>query len=157
MDKGLNSFEDILKQKGFLIYTNQGSSMLPLIREGKDVSVISSDVSDIKCRDIVLAKRPSGRYLLHRIIRINSDGTYSICGDNSYKCDNNIKKSDIIGKLTTIITNNKRNDLNGIWYKLYSYCWSNLFFIRKPLLIITKLQFNIWNTKSIKICRLKKL
>ena len=122
-----------------------------------DIFSINKETGNIKCRDIVLAKRPSGRYLLHRIIRINSDGTYSICGDNSYKCDNNIKKSDIIGKLTTIITNNKRNDLNGIWYKLYSYCWSNLFFIRKPLLIITKLQFNIWNTKSIKICRLKKL
>ena len=35
-----STFEDILAKNGRLVYTNVGVSMLPLIREGRDILVI---------------------------------------------------------------------------------------------------------------------
>lgn len=139
MNKKLNSFEHILREKGILLYTNQGTSMWPLIKEGKDVLVITNDVSQIKKGDIILTKRPSGRYLLHRVIRICKNGTFVICGDNSYKCDKNITKTEILGKLSSIIRNGKKNNLNGIRYNVYTFVLCKFFCIRKPLLKIIKL------------------
>lgn len=139
MNKGLSSFEDILQKKGVLLYTNQGTSMWPLIKEGKDILIITSDVSCIKKGDIILTKRPSGRYLLHRVISVCKDGTYVICGDNNYKCDKNIMKSEILGKLSSILRDGKRNNLDGIGYKVYTFALCYLFCIRKPLLKIMKI------------------
>ena len=36
-----STFEEELKEKGVLVYTNVGTSMRPLIRQGKDVMIIS--------------------------------------------------------------------------------------------------------------------
>lgn len=139
MSSLFTSFEEILKQRGVLIYTNKGKSMIPLIKEGKDVLVISAQIENIKPFDVILTKRPSGRYILHRIIKKDKDGTFVICGDNSYKCDMGIKSADIIGKLTTIIRGNKKNELNGFFYKMYVYVWCRFFFIRKPVLRLIKI------------------
>ena len=35
-----STFEDMIRRDGRLIYTNVGDSMLPLIREGKDLLII---------------------------------------------------------------------------------------------------------------------
>ena len=37
-----STFEEELKEKGILVYTNVGTSMRPLIRQGKDVMIIKS-------------------------------------------------------------------------------------------------------------------
>lgn len=133
------SFEKILGERGVLVYTNRGNSMHPLIKEGKDVLVITSQIQDINLFDIILTKRPSGRYLLHRIVRKNNDGTFDIAGDNSYKCDRGIKPTEIIGKLTTIIRDDKKNELNSLKYKIYVLVWCRFFFIRKPILHLKKI------------------
>ena len=133
------SFEKILGERGVLVYTNRGNSMHPLIKEGKDVLVITSQIQDINLFDIILTKRPSGRYILHRVVRKNNDGTFDIAGDNSYKCDRGIKKTEIIGKLTTIIRNDKKNELDSFFYKIYVLVWCRFFIIRKPILLLKKI------------------
>lgn len=138
MNNSPTSLDKILKQRGVLIYTNKGKSMFPLIKEGKDVLVICSQTEDVKPFDVILTKRPSGRYLLHRIIRKNDDGTFSISGDNSYKCDC-IRSDEIIGKLTTIIRDDEKNELNSLYYKIYTFIWCRFFFLRKPILYLIKI------------------
>ena len=134
-----SSFEKILSERGVLVYTNRGNSMHPLIKEGRDVLVITSQIQDINLFDIILTKRTSGRYILHRVVRKNNDGTFDIAGDNSYKCDRGIKKTEIIGKLTTIIQNDTKNELDSLFYKIYVLVWCRFFIIRKPILLLKKI------------------
>jgi len=134
-----SSFEKILSERGVLVYTNRGNSMFPLIKEGKDILVISSQTELVAPFDIILTKRPSGRYLLHRIIRKNHDGTFDTAGDNSYKYDSGIRPTEIIGKLTAIIRNDKKNELNSLSYKIYVLIWCRFFFLRKPILHLIKI------------------
>lgn len=137
-------FKKILDDKGVLVYSNKGKSMLPLIKEGRDILVIKKETENIRKWDIVLVQRPSGRYLLHRIVKIHSDGTYTLCGDNNIINDLGIKKTDIIGKLVAIITDGKENNLTSFSYRLYVLFWCKPIYIRKICL-------KIWNTLNTKI------
>lgn len=139
-------FKRILNDKGFFLYTSKGKSMLPLIKEGRDVLVIKKYKGNVRKWDIVLVKRPSGRYLLHRIIKIHKNGTYTLCGDNNIISDVGIKDSDIIGILVAIITNGKKNNLTSLMYKLYVLFWCKPIHIRKICL-------KVWDTLNTKICR----
>ena len=53
-------FKKILDDKGVLVYSNKGKSMLPLIKEGRDILVIKKETENIRKWDIVLVQRPSG-------------------------------------------------------------------------------------------------
>ena len=61
------SFEDYLDKYGTLVYTNVGTSMLPLIRQGRDAMVIGKRPEVLKQYDVVLYHL-NGRYVLHRLI-----------------------------------------------------------------------------------------
>lgn len=60
-------YEDYLEKNGSLTYTNVGISMLPLLRQGKDMFIVEKRDGN-RCRkgDVVLYKRPPDRYILHR-------------------------------------------------------------------------------------------
>ena len=81
------SISDYLKENGRITYSNVGVSMLPLLRQGRDLMVIErKNGESFKKYDAVLFRRPNARgrddYVLHRILRINKDGSYWIVGDN---------------------------------------------------------------------------
>jgi hypothetical protein len=105
-------FEDVLKRYGKLVYPNKGVSMMPLLRQGRDLMVIErKDGVPFKKYDAVLFKRPSSRgrddYVLHRILRVNKDGGYWIVGDNC--CAGDIVREDqILGTLTAVLRGGRR-------------------------------------------------
>ena len=126
----MTSFEDIIKAKGSLVYHNKGTSMLPLIKEGRDLLVIEAPTYPICKYDIVLSKRPSGRYLLHRVIKVCNNGTYIIAGDNSWKSDT-VTEHSIVGVMTGLIRNSNSINLSSPLYRLLTIIWCELFFARK--------------------------
>ena len=78
-----STFEQIIEKDGVLVYRNVGDSMLPLIKQGRDVIVIEKISKQLKRLDIPLYKRESGQYVLHRILKCKKDG-YVMCGDNRF-------------------------------------------------------------------------
>ena len=109
-------FEDIIREKGFLIYTSVGDSMNPLIREG-DLLVIRAVKGRLKKYDIPLYKRDSGQFVLHRIIKVR-DGDYLICGDNRHYVESGITDRHIIGVLTEII---RDGETISVYDKRYTF------------------------------------
>ena len=97
-------FEDVISEKGQLIYTNVGDSMYPLIQP-RDLLVIKKLSRPIRCFDVPLYKRDSGQYVLHRVMKIKKDGSYVMCGDNRSQLEYGITDRHIIGTLTDIIRN----------------------------------------------------
>lgn len=139
----MNTFEDVLNAKGSLVYTNMGKSMLPFIKEGRDILVIKSLNERIKKYDIVLSKRPSGRYLLHRVIYVFDNGeTLILSGDNSYKKDY-VERSSIIGILSQIIRNKEKINFDSTMHRFIIFIWCKLYFIRKPILKLIYFLFRL--------------
>ena len=127
-----SAIEEELAKTGKLIYSNHGGSMLPLIKEGRDLVVIVTPPSGrLKKYDVPLYKRGDSRkYVLHRIIRVIDDG-YVIRGDNCYFKELDVKDDDIIGVLSCVIRKGGREvSVDSFGYKLYSRVWCLIYPLR---------------------------
>ena len=127
------SFEEMLEKKGFLIYTNVGNSMLPLLRQRKDIIEIRSKGSK-RCNkyDVVLYKR-GNKYILHRILKVLPD-RYIIAGDHNAFLDPDVKDYQIIGIMTRIFRDGKSIDTGNVLYRLYVHLWCDIYPIRMMIL-----------------------
>ena len=121
------TFEALLQRDGRLVYTNRGVSMMPLLRENRDLMVIERKGPE-RCRrlDVVLFKRPGavgrGAYVLHRILRVNPDGTYWIIGDNCVQGET-VQEEQILGILTAVVRDGETIPVTDLRYRLYSRLW----------------------------------
>ncbi len=122
------TFEEILEQDGVLVYTNVGTSMMPLLRQRKDLIEIRRQ--DGRCRkyDVILYKR-RGKYILHRILKVFPDG-YLIAGDHCTFVERDVTDEMILGVMTKVIRNRKTITPNNIWYKMYVHLWCDFYPIR---------------------------
>lgn len=132
------TFEEVIEHDGKLIYCNKGDSMMPLIKEGRDLLVIEKVNGRLKKFDVPLYKRDTGQYVLHRIMKVRK-WDYVICGDNRINMEYGITDKHIIGVLTAIIRNGKELPVTSTKYKVYVYLWYLLFPIRFAVIKIRNL------------------
>lgn len=134
-----STFEEQLEKNGKLIYTNKGDSMMPLIKQDRDLLIIKPVQGRLKKYDVPLYRRDSGQYVLHRILKVRQHD-YVICGDNRWQKEYGITDSHIIGVLTAVVRNGKEISFNDWKYKLYVHLWCDLFPVRAFIVhVINKL------------------
>ncbi len=114
----MTDFKTELAEKGILIYTNKGVSMLPLLRQDKDILVIKAKTDGFQVNDAVLFIRSNGQYILHRIRKVLPNNKYYIIGDNC-TAGETVSEAQIIGILTEIRRNKKSIKTTDFGYKLY--------------------------------------
>ena len=116
------SIEDYLAQNGSMTYTNRGVSMLPLLRQGKDLFTLEKK-GDARCKvgDVVLYRRGE-QYVLHRVVEVR-DKDYVILGDNCVCREFGIGDEDIIGVMTGYVRGGKEHSVSDFAYRLYSALW----------------------------------
>ena len=132
------SFEELLDRDGHLAFTNKGVSMLPLLRQGRDVMLIEKKGTDgYKKLDAVLFRRPKAEgkdaYVMHRILRVNPDGSYWIIGDNCVTGDI-VAEDNIIGILTAVVRDGKTVHVTDPGYRLYVNTWCRFYRLRIAVL-----------------------
>ena len=133
-----STFEDEIKRTGRIIYTNVGDSMMPLIKQGRDVLVISGVNGRLKRYDIPLYKRDSGQYVLHRILKVRKND-YVICGDNRCNKEYGITDRHIIGVLSDIIRDGREIPVTDIKCRIYAHLWCDLFPVRVLIIRIRQI------------------
>ncbi len=124
-----STFEEEIEKSDKIIYTNVGDSMMPFIRQGRDVLVISRAEGRLKLYDVPLYKRDSGQYVLHRILKVR-ENDYVICGDNRWNREYGITDRHIIGVLTGVIRNGKEIRVTDRKYRIYVHLWCDFFPVR---------------------------
>ena len=119
MNKPL-SFEAYLEQTGTLTYSNLGTSMLPLLRQGRDLFTVKRKGAE-RCRvgDVVLYRRPPDSYVLHRIVEVRPEG-YVLLGDNSIKREYGVRDEDILGVMTGFVRKGKEHSVGEPGYRAYT-------------------------------------
>ena len=124
-----STFEEEIRRNGTIIYTNVGDSMMPFIKQGRDVLVISKAEGKLKRYDVPLYKRDSGQYVLHRILKVR-ENDYVICGDNRCSREYGITDRHIIGVLTGIIRDGREIPVTDLKYRIYVHLWCDFFPVR---------------------------
>ncbi len=132
----MSSIEEELEQHGTLVLPNKGTSMMPLLRENRDLMVIEKKGPE-RCRkyDAVLFKR-SGQYVLHRILEVR-DQDYYIVGDNCRKGDY-VRDEQILGVLTQVVRDGKTINRDDPAYQLYVHLWCDAFPLRVGILSLRR-------------------
>ena len=118
------------------IFKVRGMSMFPLLRDRRDSVTLKKIDEAPKNRDIILYKRDSGQFVLHRIVKVEN-GVYTLVGDNQSQLEYPIRLDQILGVVVSINRKGKEIDLSkSKFYKVYSYLWCFNIFIRRVILKI---------------------
>ena len=140
----ISSFEEMLEDKGFIIYTNKGYSMLPLLRQKKDIIEIrKKEPGRCKKYDVVLYRR-NERYILHRILKVLPD-SYLIAGDHNTFVETDVTDDMILGVMSKVIRDGKTITPENKLYKLYVHLWCDVYPIR---MLILKMKEQIWRIEG---------
>lgn len=113
---------EMLEKKGSVTFNPAGKSMLPTIRDKGDKVVIKK-IKKIKKYDILLYVRDNGDFVLHRVLKVNPNNTFNMCGDNQHYIEKNVRKGQILGTVIKIYRNNVLISTKNPVYKIYSIFW----------------------------------
>lgn len=124
------TYEEELNRKGSFTYTCSGISMLPLLRQRKDLFTIEKKQGRCEKYDVVLYKRYPESYVLHRVVEVR-EKDYVILGDNCLNKEYGIRDEDIIGVMTSFVRNGKDYSVSHRGYRVYAVVWFKLYPLRR--------------------------
>ncbi len=111
--------EDALRRGGRFRFYPRGVSMRPLLREERD-SVLLETPTHIKRGDILLYKRKSGAFVLHRVMRVGKDGSYDMCGDGQVCIERGVLREAVLARAAGIYRDDRYIDANDPRLSLYA-------------------------------------
>lgn len=100
LDEVMELILEKLDAGGSVTFTPNGTSMLPMLRDGEDVVVLSKPKGRLHLFDVALYRRDNGQYVLHRVIDFCRDGSYVMCGDNQFAKEKGIRDDQVIAVMT---------------------------------------------------------
>lgn len=136
----MNNIELCLEELGFTVVPITGTSMLPLLREGKSqVELERVESKPLKKGDVVLYKKSDGTLVLHRIINTESEDVLTVLGDHQWKNPDKINKGQVIAIGMGFYINGHYTDEKNLWYKIYKKIWMGSLTLRRIILAFLRL------------------
>ena len=126
----MTTFEEILARDGRLVYKTKGVSMEPMLRQNRDLVIVSRPSGRLHPFDVALYRRGSS-YVLHRVIEVKDDH-YLIRGDNTFILEK-VPDADVIGVLTGFQRKGKYYDTSNHSYQRYVRFWHRVYPLRLAL------------------------
>ncbi len=143
------TLEEELRRTGYLVYSTQGTSMEPMLRQRRDLVHLRLPQRKLKKYDVALYRRESGQYVLHRVVGEDDRG-YVFCGDNCRKKEYGIREDMVIGVLTEFVRKGKTVSVENTGYRVYTRLWHMLYPLRALLLGIKAWLSNLLRRKGTK-------
>lgn len=114
---------ELLEGKQLVRFTVTGNSMMPFLRHGRDsVELERVAFETLKVGDIVLILIQTGEYVLHRIVRINTEFLYMV-GDAHTFLEGPYYPNQVIGVVSGFWRNGRRiacdNKIYTVLYRLW--------------------------------------
>lgn len=101
LSKRKKSFEEMLSSCGYIVYTNVGVIMMPLIRQRRDVIEIRPLSGRAHKYDVVLYNS-RGEYILHQVLKVRPND-YVFCDDHNVYPQYAITDDMILGIIKRVI------------------------------------------------------
>ena len=109
-------------------FSPRGTSMLPMLRQGKDTVVLSPVTGRLHKYDLPLFRLDDGKYVLHRIIQVGEK--YTCRGDHLYRAEKNIRHDQVLAVVTGFSRNGRTYSTNSLAYRLYCRIWVGSYSVR---------------------------
>lgn len=105
----------------FRLYPH-GTSMLPLIRQGRDSVALRRLDRPAQALDILFYQRADGSFILHRVKEVTPEGMI-LWGDNQIVLEYGVRDDQIIGYAARVFRGDREIDLTGLPYRTYLWMW----------------------------------
>lgn len=109
-----------------------GSSMTPFLAPGRDTVYLSAMSEPPKPGDVVLYRRDNGRYVLHRILRVNR-ASYTMIGDAQSIAEPGIRRDQFLAVVTAVRRKGKLLRRGSFLWVFFEKVWIRLIPLR-PLI-----------------------
>lgn len=134
--------QDLLSQGREVSITITGNSMSPFLIDGRDEILISPFSGSWKKGDMAFFQRTNGKYIMHRICRVEKNGDCFFVGDAQQLIEGPIKPSQIFGKITSVKRKGKWIGPGNFWWEFFEHIWLNMIPLRPVCRILyTKLWY----------------
>lgn len=104
-----------------ICFSPNGTSMLPMIRQGIDKVVLSPISGELRKYDLPLYQRDNGHFVLHRIVKVGE--TYTCIGDNQFELEHGLRHDQMIAVVTAFYRGDKLHSVNELGYQIYCRFW----------------------------------
>lgn len=121
----MDLLREVLASGGEFQIAPEGTSMLPLIRPGRDTVILVRPHHPLSAGAIILYQRSSGAWVLHRILAVTEAG-YTLCGDNQTAVEPGIRPDQVVGLVRTILREGKPLKEQQLRWQLYRIAWRHL-------------------------------
>lgn len=136
----MNNIERCINELGYAVVPISGTSMLPLLKEGKSlVELTGKGRKQLKKGDVVLYRKNDGTLVLHRIIKAESDDIFTVLGDHQFKNAEQVNKEQIIAVAQGFFINGRFVDEKTRWYRMYKKIWLSSLTLRRCCLAFLSL------------------
>ncbi len=125
------SIKEYLDHHERMLYRISGYSMLPMLRQEKDLVLLRKyDGSGLHKYDVAMYDRGGKRrYVLHRVVKVH-DSSYDFLGDNCIAKERNISEEAIVAVLDSFVRNGKQISVHNPIYRTYVHIHCALFPLR---------------------------
>ena len=111
-------------------FSPRGTSMLPMLRQGLDQVVLSPLPETLRRFDLPLYQRDNGQYVLHRIVKVETDG-YTCMGDNQFQPEPGVRRDQMIAVVTAFYRDGKQYRVTDLSYRIYCHVWHGSRYLRR--------------------------
>lgn len=118
----------------------QGNSMFPFLRDKQDRIVLGAVDRPLKKGMIVLAEIATGKFVIHRIEKINAESVL-LRGDGNLYQRENCSHNQVLARVVAVVRGNKIINEDGFYWHFYRYLCPNHSFLRKISLAIYRVIF----------------
>ena len=137
----MNNIERSIKELGYAVAPIAGTSMLPLLKEGRDlVELEPCSQERLKKGDVVLYKKNDGTLVLHRIIKTENREFFTVLGDHQFNNAERVNKNQIIAVACGFFIKGRYVNEKTRWYRLYKKIWLCNLNVRRIILAVLSLK-----------------
>lgn len=137
----MNNIERSIKELGYAVAPIAGTSMLPLLKEGRDlVELEACSQERLKKGNVVLYKKNDGTLVLHRIIKTENGEFFTVLGDHQFNNAERVNKNQIIAVACGFFIKGRYVNEKTRWYRLYKKIWLCNLNVRRIILAVLSIK-----------------
>lgn len=125
---------EALRWGGHVTFTATGVSMLPMLRHMRDTVTLRPARGDARVGDVALYRRESGQFVLHRIVGLEENGDYVLCGDNQFVRERFVRPRQVIALMASFSRKGRVYRCDSALYRAYVCILPALRLVRRALL-----------------------
>lgn len=129
----MEQYQELLKTVDTLPLQVTGSSMTPFLAPGRDSVLLTKPGERLRRGDIALYRRDSGSYIMHRVYRCGSDGSYEMLGDAQQVIKRGIRREQIIAVACAARRKGKEQKPGCFWWEFFARVWIRIVPLRPVL------------------------